>query len=180
MRGAWAWLGAVSLTGVLGPSLACAAADDDDDPLARDRLQALALAQGSASGDARSGPLTLAFTREGCDCPALTVDGETVDLCGLANLGDVTVDVVEGSGVLGLDVAGALLTGAIEADGSFVLAGIEDLSTLGGSLEALRRMDGQFDAALEAEGWAGQRLVGEWVTGDGIDCRWTGRFVGTR
>src|SRR5690606_25619448 len=94
------------------------------------------------------------------------------------------LQLVEGSGLLGLSSAQipefGLLSGAIEADGAFVVAGTQDLSNLAGSLEALRRMDGNFaanDAA--AEGSVAQRLLGE-VPGRAIDCRWIGSFDATR
>jgi hypothetical protein len=164
-------------------SAGCFADEGSDDPLARDRIRALARAQGSASGDARSGPITLVLTTEACDCPTLEVDAQPVDLCALVHsqFDSATPILAEGSGVLGLTLDPILLTGAIDADGRFVIAGIQDLSNLGVSLEALRRMDGQFEPGdARAEGWAGQRLVGELLSGEAIDCRWTGEFVGTR
>lgn len=153
----------------------------DQDPLDPALIHELALAQGSAQGDARSGPWTFEFNEQSCDCPSFEIDGEQLDLCKLASFATLEVELLEGSGLLGISAPQVpefgLLTGAIEADGSFVVAGTQDLSNLAGSLEALRRMDGRFSAddAL-AEGWVGQRLIGE-VPGQAIDCRWIGGFL---
>lgn len=167
---------------VLAVGAACSSDPELTDPLERDLIAELATAQGSASGSARSGAFTLAFTIDACDCPTVDIEGQTIDLCGLASFAELPVEVVEGSGILGVsnDDEALLLTGAIEADGSFIIAGTQDVSTLASPLEVLRRVDGQFDAANDrAEGWAGQRLLGE-LASQPIDCRWTGSFVATR
>lgn len=159
----------------------CASNSEPADPLDRELIAELATAQGSASGDARSGAFSISFTTDSCDCPSLELDGQAVDLCMLASFGELPVELVEGSGVLGIsnEAAALLLTGAIEADGSFVVTGTQDISMLASPLEALRRMDGVFSDNDRAEGWAGQRLLGELAT-ESIDCRWTGSFVATR
>lgn len=168
------------LVACLTIAAACRADDGTDDPLDRELLAKLAVAQGSASGDARSGTYSLSFETEACDCPSVEVDGQAVDLCALASFGELSATVVEGSGVLGISTDIPLLSGAIEADGSFVIAGTQDISALASPLEALRRMDGHFSGANDrAEGWAGQRLAGELAT-EPLDCRWTGSFVATR
>ena len=72
------------------------------------------------------------------------------------------------------------LTGPIDADGSFSVAGLHDVSTIAGPLELIGRLDGSVDGddAL-ATGDAAQRLIGE-LSGEPIDCRWTGEFVAER
>jgi hypothetical protein len=72
-----------------------------------------------------------------------------------------------------------MLTGAIEADGSFSITENRDLATLAGPFDALRRMDGQFVDDDSAEGWMGQRLIGAFLSVN-VDCRWNGSFVLTR
>jgi hypothetical protein len=174
---------ALALAVLLALGAGCIGDEGDGDPLDRDHIDALARAQGSASGNARSGPISLALATETCDCPTVELDAQPVDLCALvySPFDSAMPTLSEGSGVLGLTLDAILLTGAIDADGRFVIAGIQDLSNLGGSLELLRRMDGQFEAGdARAEGWAGQRLVGELVVGERIDCRWIGTFIGTR
>lgn len=175
MRGLRA-TGIVALCSVAG----CGSSPSSDDPLDRDRIAELSLAQGSATGSERSGEFSFTLTTQSCDCPTVEFDGQSVDLCGFAQVDVLSATLVEGSGVLVITSDAPFLTGAIEADGSFELAATEDLSSLLGPVEALRRMDGQFAASNdEAEGWAGQRLLGQ-VVDDPIDCRWLGRFVATR
>lgn len=167
---------------ILAFGAGCSPGSEPLDPLDRELIAELATAQGSASGDARSGAFTIAFTTDSCDCPSVEFDAQTIDLCTLVSLGELPAELVEGSGFLGISNEGLalLLTGAIESDGSFIVAGTQDISTLASPLEALRRMDGQFSPSNDlAEGWAGQRLLGELAT-QAIDCRWTGSFVATR
>jgi hypothetical protein len=170
--------GRTSLALLLAVGAGCGAGSEPVDPLDRELVRELSLAQGTASGDAHSGSFELQLSVDACDCPSLEVDGETVDLCTIAEFGSVQTELLEGSGVLAISSPVAF-TGAIETDGSFVIAGIEDLSTVAGPLESIRRMDGQFSDDDSAQGWVGQRVVGE-IPGQDIDCRWTGSFVLTR
>lgn len=151
--------------------------DEPVDPLDPELVRDLSVAQGSASGDAHAGGYELTLEVDECDCPSLEYQGQTIDLCTISSVGTLNTEVSQGSGVLALDTAIGLFTGAIETDDSFVVAGITDLSTLAGPLESLRRMDGEFSSdGNSAEGWAGQRLMGELVDRR-IDCRWIGSFA---
>ena len=168
------------MSAVLACSLACNPTAEPD-PLDPEVIRELAATQGSATGDERSGAWTFAFEQRSCDCPSFEIDGALLDLCALLNLVSVEVELVEGSGWLGVSGPGfALLTGAIEADGGFVVGGREDLSNLGAGLEALRRLDGDFaNHDGSAVGFAAQRLIGE-VPGRAVDCRWRAEFVAER
>lgn len=166
---------------LLAASVGCG--DDEPDPLDRELLRELSLAQGTASGSARSGSFTLEFSTDSCDCPSVAIDGQSYDICTLARLADAEAQASEGSGVLaitpGNQVTLDVLTGAIESDGRFDIAQIHDATALIGKLEALRRMAGEFSDENTAAGWAGQRLIGELVD-QPVDCRWIGSFVMTR
>lgn len=168
----------------LGWAPGCVDADAQVDPLAAELIRELSMAQGAATGDARSGSWRFTFETDSCDCPSLELDGESQELCALASYAALDLDLIEGSGVLaiptGPDAQAAVLTGAIESDGSFDVASHHDGTTIVGPLESLQRMDGEFrDGDTSANGWAGQRLIGE-VAGSGIDCRWLGTFAATR
>lgn len=157
-------------------SAACGSGSESIDPLDPELVHELTRAQGTASGDARSGIFELQFSIDTCDCPILEVERQTIDLCTISS-GTFTSELNEGSGALAISTQAGLFTGAIELDDSFVVAGITDLTTLAGPLESLRRMDGQFSSDDDsAQGWAGQRLIGE-IPGQTIDCRWIGSFA---
>lgn len=162
----------------------CAGTDDMSDPLDPELIREISMAQGSALGDPHSGAWQFVFELDSCDCPSVEVDAQPVELCALASFAGqgFEIDLIEGGGVLaipsGPDASFGVLSGAIEADGGFSVAARHDASTLAGPLESLARMDGQFTAD-SAEGWAGQRLIGE-LPGAELDCRWIGSFVGAR
>ena len=160
-------------------TLSAGCGSDPVDPLDPELVRELSLEQGTASGDAHAGNFTLHLAVDRCDCPSFEYQGQSVDLCLISEVGNTYANLAEGSGVLVMSSAIGLVTGAIETDSSFVVAGIEDLSTLAGPLESLKRMDGQFSDDDSAEGWVGQRVIGE-VPGQSIDCRWIGSFALTR
>ena len=168
---------------LVAASVGCGADPDPVDPLDPELLRELARAQGTASGSARSGTFVLELATDSCDCPSVEFEGQAVDICTFAALSGAAVELLEGSGVLaiadGTESMFMMLRGAIEADGSFIVAETRNLTTLVGPLDALRRMDGQFLDESSAEGWAGQRLIGE-LGGEHVDCRWIGSFVATR
>ena len=160
-----------------------------DDPLDRERVLDVAARIGSATGEGFSGRWRFTFSAASCDCPTLEVDGEPLELCELAALSsELELELVQSDGLLGFSLGpmGELgaLTGAVEDDGSFDLAGTHDASTALGSVELLRRATGSSTGGdtSEAEataGWAGQRLVGE--LGDtNLDCRWVADFEAER
>ena len=163
---------------------ACAGDDGVPDPLDPELIRDISMAQGSASADSYSGPWQLVFEPDSCDCPSVEVDGQAIDLCALAGFAGqgFEVELIHSGGLLaipsGPESTFGVLTGAIESDGAFSVAALHDTSTIAGPLESLARMDGSF-AGDNAEGWAGQRLIGE-VAGAQLDCRWIGSFVATR
>lgn len=165
---------------ILAVGVGCGEGSEPIDPLDPELVRELALAQGSASGDAHAGSYQLQLEVDHCDCPSVSYEGQTIDLCTISSADALTTELSQGSGVLAISTAIGLFTGAIETNDSFVVAGITDLSTLAGPLESLRRMDGQFSGDGDsAEGWAGQRLLGE-LADQSIDCRWIGSFALTR
>jgi hypothetical protein len=164
---------------ILAVGAACEGRSEPVDPLDPELVRELSQAQGTGSGTAHELGFELQVSQEACDCPTLEVEGETVDVCTLAQFGSLQADLSQGSGVLAISSASTLFTGAIQADGSFVIGGILNLATAAGPLESIHRMDGQFSGDDSAEGWAGQRLLGE-IASEDFDCRWTGSFVLTR
>ncbi|PRP97132.1 hypothetical protein [Enhygromyxa salina] len=170
----------------LGLALGPSGCGDDSapDPLDPELIRELSLARGEASGDTHTGQWLLAFQVDSCDCPNVEIDANPVNLCAVATFAGqgYTAGLIESGGVFaipsGPEATFGVLTGAIEADGSFDVASRHNASTVLGPLESLARMDG---AATDdsMEGWAGQRLIGE-IAGTTLDCRWMGSFVGTR
>ncbi len=166
---------------VLLAGLACTAPQppDDLDPEVIDELSA---EQGSASGTTWTGTYSSTFTTESCDCPTVTLQDSSVDLCMFVEQASVDFALTQADGFLFVDVAGTMLTGAIEADGSFVVAGKQDLSSLIGPIDRLSRMDGNLemvDGMAQFSATAGQRLIGEYLD-EPIDCRWLGSVEATR
>lgn len=162
-------------------SLACAA-EPPRDELDLGVIRELANEQGSATGSEWSGTYASSITTESCDCPSVEVAGTTIDLCSMIIATPFELELTQADGFLLVPLGGSMLTGAIEADDSFVIAGEHDLSTLLGPIQLLGRMDGTLrldgdEARLS--GTVGQRLIGE-VAGDSIDCRALGGVEATR
>jgi hypothetical protein len=166
-----------ALATLLATALACA---DELDPLDPDLIRELSLERGSAVGDVHGGAWAFEFELATCDCPSVEVDGQTQDLCAFAQFWPGELQVSQADGLLAIPIDPITLTGAIESDGSFVVASRHDASTLLGPLESLARIDGQFKASsTQADGSVAQRLLGD-LAGEPLDCRWTGSFVATR
>jgi hypothetical protein len=160
------------------------AGDEPPDLLDRELLRTISMAQGTAQGDVHAGVWQLMFEVDTCDCPTVTIDAKPLDLCALASFAGQGFDaaLIHSDGLLaipsGPESSFGVLSGAIEADGSFSVAALHDASTIAGPLESLARIDGRFTGD-SVEGWAGQRLIGE-VAGAQLDCRWLGDVVGSR
>lgn len=171
----------LALSGVLTCTLTLAcAAESEIDPLDPEQIHELSLARGSAIGDAHGGPWQFEFESDACDCPSIELDGETQDLCELIQFVPGELQVTHADGILAIPIGPITLTGAIESDGTFVVASQYDASTLLGPLESLARIDGQFDAdSTHADGSVAQRLIGD-LAGEALDCRWTGSFTAER
>jgi hypothetical protein len=170
-----------ALLGVLACTLTLACADEPQlDPLDPELIRELSLARGTASGSTHAGLWQLEFELDHCDCPSVELGGQTQDLCELVQLIPGESQVSHVDGLLAIPIGPISSSGAIERDGSFVVASLHDASTLLGPLESLARLDGQFDAdSTHADGSVAQRLLGE-LADESIDCRWTGSFVATR
>lgn len=145
-------------------------------------LLELAGEQGDASGTIWSGSYVLEPSTASCDCPSVTIEGMPLELCSLVELATPTLELSHADGFLIAPFGEGMLSGAVDAEGGFTLASVQDVSTLAGEAKLLARMAGTLQlaapgAVLEAE--AGQRLVGE-LGGQSIDCRWLGDMVGTR
>lgn len=162
-------------------AVAWACADEPEfDPLDPELIGEISLARGSAVGSTHGGTWTFEFTLDTCDCPSIEFDGQTQDLCELASFAPDDVQVSHSNGRLAIPVGPITLTGAIESDGTFIVASHHDLSTVLGPLESLARIDGEFDSSSTfAEGMVQQRLLGD-LAGDALDCRWTGSFTAER
>ena len=164
---------------VLAGELGCAG-ESEVDPLDPELIRELSLARGSAMGDVHGGAWAFEFEPETCDCPSIEVGGQTQDLCELAPFVPDELQVIHTDGILAIPIDPITLTGAIESDGTFVVASLYDASTLLGPLESLARIDGQIDASsTHADGSVAQRLLGE-LAGEPLDCRQTGSFTATR
>jgi hypothetical protein len=162
-------------------ALAPACADEPPvDPLDPELIRELSLALGSAVGDTHNGSWQFEFELENCDCPSVQLDGQTQDLCKLVQFMPGELQISQVDGLLAIPIGPTTLTGAIESDGTFVVASQHDATTLLGPLESLARIDGQFNAnSTHADGSVAQRLLGE-IAGEPLDCRWTGSFVAQR
>lgn len=163
-------------------TLACAGQDPPRDELDPAGIDELSTEQGSASGSMWTGTYASTFTTDSCDCPTYTIQGEPLDACSLVEQAVMQFEVVQADGFLVVDIGESMLTGAIEADGSFVVGGRQDLTTLLGQLDRIGRMDGSLelvDGEVRFSATAGQRLIGEFA-GDSIDCRWLGRVEAVR
>jgi hypothetical protein len=172
---ALALLVALSGTG----AIACADVTEVD-PLDPELIRELSLERGSATGDVHAGLWTFEFESATCDCPSIEVDGQTQDLCELSLFVPSQLQVSHSDGLLAIPIDPITLTGAIESDGSFVVASLHDASTLLGPLESLARIDGQIDeSSAHADGSTALRLLGE-LAGEPLDCRRTGSFTATR
>lgn len=160
-------------------ALACTEAPEVD-PLDPELIRELAAERGSASGDDHGGTWTFEFEFDTCDCPSVDILGETQDLCELVPFTPTELQVTHSGGRLAISMGAITATGAIESDGTFVVAASHDASTIVGPLDALARLDGTFEQdGKRAQGWAGQRLIGQFA-GEPLDCRRTGSFVAQR
>jgi hypothetical protein len=150
--------------------------DQPGDPLDPDLLVELAEAGGDGRGEALTGRYLTAATVLDCDCPQrMGVDlcgGGTAQLIGL----DGPAAVVQTGGWLTFTPEAALLpwalSGAVERDRSFVIAGVSALAVGLFTIRLHARVDGEFDAQRRLDGELAHRLLGELPDGP-VDCRAT-------
>ena len=172
---------ALALAMALSSSLNCQ--QPPEDPLELGLLAELALERGSGSGRAHAGTWILDLEAHECDCPPIEVDEISADICALSRSAGLSAEIQEGGGalalLLGVNGELGLVSGAIESDASFDLAGRHDAMTILGPLVIHRRLIGSFGSTDQAEGWVGHRFIAE-IAGERIDCRSTGEFTATR
>lgn len=143
------------------------------DPLDPDVVKAAAEAQGDAKGAEYSGRYKITVdSTAACDCPAIA----GMDLCNnelttLASAGgSVTIIQSNGSLVLSEDAELLSLTGSVNADGSFNLAGIYGFGGVVGKISVLVHLIGGFSSDDKFSATLHSRAEGEYQ-GDPIDCR---------
>lgn len=150
--------------------------DQPQDPLDPDLLVALAEAGGHGRGEALSGRYFTVGEVLECDCPP----SMGVDLCGggaaqLIGL-DGPAEVVQVDGWLTFTPQAAVLpwalSGAVERDRSFALAGLSALAIGLFTIDLHVRFDGEFDPDRRLHGELAHRLLGELPDGP-VDCRAT-------
>ncbi|NVB40768.1 hypothetical protein G6O69_23210 [Pseudenhygromyxa sp. WMMC2535] len=163
--------------------LAACPGETASDPLDPELVSELSGTQGSAEGSGYAGSWRMSATQHECDCPSVEFDGDPIDLCILADLGafsNLELEIGQVDGYLGATLpSDIVLTGPVEANGAFTLAGVRNLSTAAGTLQAIIRIDGSFPDLDNAEGDAAQRFVGEFAT-EAVDCRWQGELSAER
>lgn len=166
----------------IGPAVLCVLSlgacpnDQPRDPLDPDLLVELAEAGGDGRGEALTGRYLTGAQVVDCDCPQRM----GVDLCGSGTaqlLGlDGPAEVVQTGGWLTFSPEAALLpwalSGAVERDRSFVLAGVSALAVGLFTIRLHARVDGEFDDQRRLDGELAHRLLGELPDGP-VDCRAT-------
>lgn len=153
------------------------------DPLDPALLALLAEAGGDGRGEALSGRYLTVPEVRACDCPRRM----GVDLCGPAAvqliglLGPVQVLQVDGWLTFEPETAALpwALSGAVERDRSFTLAGVSGLAIGVFTVGLHARFDGEFAADHSLRGELVHRLVGDLADGP-VDCRTTYDVVGVR
>lgn len=157
-------------------SLDACADEQPRDPLDPAALERLAEDGGDGRGEALTGIYLTATEVLACDCPQRMA----VDLCGpqaAALLGlDGPSAIVQVDGYMTFQPEfGSLpwaLSGAIDRDGEFVLAGLSGIALGPSSLGMYARLDGAFADDRTFVGELSHRLAGELPDGP-IDCRAT-------
>lgn len=152
-----------------------------EDPLDPALLAELAEAGGSGRGEALTGRYFIAPEQRACDCPVRM----GVDLCGPATvqlvglLGPAQVHQVDGWLTFEPEAAALPwgLSGAVERDRSFTLAGISGLAIGVFTVGLHARFEGEFAADRSLRGELVHRLVGDLADGS-VDCRTTYEVVG--
>lgn len=155
-------------------SLGACPQDQPADPLDPHALAELAKDGGDAEGDALSGRYAVAGAPAACDCP----ERMGVDLCApeFAALTGLTglVEVTQVDGFMTwIPVAGGAtlgMSGALDRDGAFVLAGLYDLGSLLSTGDIYARLEGAFAGDRSITGAVDYRLLGELADGP-VDCR---------
>jgi hypothetical protein len=163
--------------------VACAGAGDPD-PLDPAVIADISQSQGSASGSAWSGIYVATTTNTTCDCPPVELlDGTELDLCALLAAGDeIELEVTQADGFLSVRADLVQLTGPIDADDGFVVAGTFDFAEPTFEIEVHARLDGEFelvDGAAQMIGLLRHRPLGT-VLDEPLDCRVEQDVVGIR
>lgn len=162
----------LATTAALTLLLACQTTEPPD-PLDPEVIKEAAEAQGDAKGTDHSGRYDITVdSTAACDCPAIA----GMDLCNnelttLASAGG-SVSIVQSNGslVLSEDAELLSLTGSIDADGSFDLAGIYGFGGVVGEISVLVHLIGGFSSEDKFSATLHSRAEGKYQ-GDPIDCR---------
>ncbi len=145
---------------------------EDDGPMSRATVAALARSSGDAVGYGRSGIYDAMLTEAECDCPVVSLDLiGSQSLCTLdaAPMLWRTVGVVQSDGVLLLRIDPVELTGPLDADDTFSIGTVDSLTLLGGSGVRISRIDGEFDDVGEIAAVFRQRIDGKFADQE-VDC----------
>lgn len=169
------------------------------DPLDPDAVSKVGNQPGTGRGSTFSGTYDTRVVLTDCDCPTLTAedfpDGgaslgidpdDEIDLCEQIEVfydrppiegGTVDIDQVDGQIFWPEWIP--VMSGPVESDGEFVVAGYEDFSQSFFDAEVVSRVDGRHIDANRFTGALRERLIGE-LPGLPIDCRATHQIDGTR
>ena len=161
--------------------LACQTSEPDD-PLDPDVIQEAAEAEGDARGTDFSGRFDLSLDTTGaCNCPEIA----GMDLCHneLTTLttagGSATLTQSDGYLVLSADEGLLSLTGAIDDDDSFDLAGIYGFGAVVGEVSLYIHLLGGFSSQDRFSATLHSRTRGTF-NGEAVDCRTEIPLYGTR
>lgn len=159
-----------------------ACGESEADPLDPDEVKQAAQAEGDAQGVDRSGVYYVELgMASGCDCPpVMMVDLCTNDLTTLASTGGfVTLTQSDGYLVIS-EQAGLLnLSGALQADGAFDLAGVYGFGSVLGELGVYVRLTGRFTDDEHFTANVSSRALGDFDD-EAIDCRNDVDLLGAR
>lgn len=167
---------------LLAPLLLACRVTEPADPLDPEVIKEAAEAEGDAKGADYSGRFDIRLDATGaCDCPAVA----GMDLCNnelttLASAGgSVTITQSDGYLVLAEDAELLNLTGAVDADGSFDLAGIYGFGGVVGEISVYVHLLGGFSSEDRFSATLHSRAEGTY-DGDAIDCRTEVPLYGVR
>ncbi|HEY8375333.1 MAG TPA: hypothetical protein VIK91_02540 [Nannocystis sp.] len=157
-------------------SLGACTPDQAPDPFDPAELARIAEDGGNARGEALTGQYLTLPDVLACDCPARM----GVDLCAPQAAGLVGLQgpsaIVQVDGYLTMQPEWVslpwALSGAIDRDGGFLLAGLSRVELGVNALAVRARFEGSFAADRTFEGELGLRLLGD-IPGGAVDCRIT-------
>lgn len=161
--------------------LACSTSEPAD-PLDPEVIKEASEAEGNAKGVDYTGRYEIRVdATAACDCPAIAgmdlCDNELTTLASTG--GSVTITQNDGFLLLAEDAQLLNLTGAVNSDGSFDLAGIYAFGGVVGELSVYIHLIGSFSDPTRFSATLHSRADGEY-NGDPVDCRTEVPLYGTR